>query len=88
MRIVAKPIKVLVVFEPKDKPPLPYKFKMEGESGELITVIVDRIISTARSKIVGEDCFVYECQSLIGGLEKRYQLKYIIPKCQWVLYKI
>ena len=88
MKIVAKPIKVLVVFEPKDKPPMPYKFKMEDASGELITVIVDQLISTVKSKIVGEDCFIYECQSVIGGIEKRYQLKYIIPKCQWVLYKI
>lgn len=88
MKIVAKPIKVLVVFEPKDKPPMPYKFKMEDSSGELITVTVDQLISTVKSKIVGEECFIYECQSIIRGVEKRYQLKYIIPKCQWVLYKI
>ena len=88
MKIVAKPIKVLVVFEPKGKPPMPYKFKMEDSSGELITVTVDQLISTVKSKIVGEECFIYECQSIIRGVEKRYQLKYIIPKCQWVLYKI
>lgn len=88
MKIVAKPIKVLVVFEPKDKPPMPCKFKMEQPSGEQITVTVDRIISTSKSKIVGAECFIYECQSVIDGVEKRYQLKYIISKCQWVLYKI
>ena len=88
MKIVAKPIKVLVVFEPKDKPPVPCKFKMETSEKELVTVTVDHLISTTKSKIVGEECYIYECQSVICGIEKRYQLKYIIPRCQWQLHKI
>lgn len=88
MKIVAKPIKTIVVFEYGDKPPMPYKFKLKEESGEETVVVVDKCISTYKSKVAGIESIIYECQSMIHGMEKRYELKYIIPKCAWQLYKI
>ena len=88
MKIVAKPIKTIVVFEYDDKPPIPYKFKIMEESGEEITVKVDKRLNTHRSRIAGSECIIYECQSIINGIDRRYELKYIVPKCQWQLYKI
>ena len=90
MKIVAKPIRVLAVFEYQDKerPPIPYKFKMYEDSGEEILVTVDKCFHSAKSKVGGVESIVYECQSIIRGVEKRYELKYIIPRCTWQLYKI
>lgn len=86
MKIVALPIKIIAVFEPENKPPIPYKFKVKiGDSME--TVKVDKIISTEKKRVAGIDSFIYQCQSYINGIERRYELKYIIGNCQWQLYK-
>lgn len=90
MKIVAKPIKAVVIFEydDKNKPPMPYKFKVREDSGEEITIVVDRFISVSKSRNAGEECIIYQCQSEINGIEKRYELKYSIQKCTWQLYKM
>lgn len=43
MKIIAKPIKIIAVFERDNRPPHPYKFKWTKDGGEEITVIVDRV---------------------------------------------
>lgn len=90
MKIVARPIKTMVVFEydDKDKYPQPYKFKMKDEKGDEILVVVDKCMYAYKSKVGGVESIIYECQSIIDDVEKRYELKYIIPKCTWQLYKI
>ncbi|MGI6722674.1 MAG: hypothetical protein ACOX4I_09140 [Anaerovoracaceae bacterium] len=88
MKILAKPIKTIVVFEPADRPPIPYKFKIEGEHGDVETIRIDKILYCHRERIAGVESIVYECQSAIGGKEKRYELKYLLSKCQWQLYKM
>lgn len=88
MKIVAMPIKTIVVFEYDDRPPMPYKFKLRQDSGEEMIVVVDKVITTYKSKTAGIESIIYECQSIIGGIERRYELKYIIPKCMWQLYKL
>lgn len=90
MKIVAKPIKAVAIFEYEDsqKPPMPYKFKLKEETGEETTIFVGRFLSVEKSRLAGEECFIYQCQSVIDGVEMRYELKYIIPRCVWQLYKI
>lgn len=80
---------MIAVFSPEERP-IPYKFKMrERETDEdYVTVIIDKIIHSYTSKIAGIETVIYSCQSVIGGIERRYELKYILPDCQWELYKI
>lgn len=88
MKIISKPIKIIAIFECEKRPPRPYKFKWENEKGEETTVIVDRVIDVCKQKIAGIECLVYKCQSIIGNMDKRYELKYILSDCQWQLYKM
>lgn len=88
MRIVAKPIKTMVVFEYEGKMPIPYKFKLQLDDGEEKTIWIDNRITSYRQKIAGIDTVIYECQSVIDGIEKRYKLKYILSDCRWQLYAI
>lgn len=91
MKIVAKPIKTLAVFQYDDGTPMPYRFKMKGAGSdpeEEITVTVGSVLRTDRTRIAGKESIIYYCQSIIGDVEKRYELKYIISECRWVLYKI
>ena len=88
MKIVAKPVKTIVVFERDGSFPVPYKFKIEDEEGSVVAVKVKYIHSTYKSRIAGVESIFYECQSVICGAEKRYELKYIPARNQWQLYKI
>lgn len=81
MKIVSKPIKTIAIFECDNRSPHPYKFKWEDDSGQEITVVVDRVIDISTQKIAGIECLIYPCQSIIDNMEKRYELKYIIAKC-------
>ena len=88
MNIVSKPIKTVVVFHYDDGTPMPYKFKYKDDKDEEVMVVVENILGHSRTKIAGIDSIVYRCQSTIDNLVIGYELKYIIPKCKWVLYKI
>lgn len=88
MKIVAKPIKTMVVFEYEGKIPIPYKFKIQLEDGSEQLIRIDKRIDSYRQKTAGIDAVIYECQSVIDGIEKRYKLKYILSDCRWQLYAI
>lgn len=88
MKIVAKPIKTMVVFEYEGKTPIPYKFKLQLDDGSEKIIRIDKRITSYRQKIAGIDTLIYECQSVIDGIEKRYKLKYILSDCRWQLYAI
>lgn len=88
MKIVAKPIKTMVVFEYEGKMPIPYKFKFQQDDGSEKIIQIDKRITSYTQRIAGIDTIIYECQSVIDGIEKRYKLKYILPQCKWQLYAI
>lgn len=87
MKIVAKPIDTIVVFKNGSKP-LPYKFKYREADESSREIYVGKILLSQEQRIAGQRAYVYDCQSLIEGIEKRYQLKYLISECRWELYKI
>lgn len=87
MKIVAKPIKTMVVFEYEGKTPIPYKFKLQLDDGSEKIIRIDKRITSYRQKIAGIDTLIYECQSVIDGIEKRYKLKYILSDCSYMQYR-
>ncbi|MCQ2561071.1 MAG: hypothetical protein MJ186_03395 [Clostridia bacterium] len=87
MKIVAKPIDTIVVFKCGSKP-LPYKFKYREKDETTREIYVGKILVSQEQRIAGQRAYVYDCQSEIEGIEKRYQLKYLISDCRWELYKI
>ena len=87
MKLLMKPIDAIVVFKGSGKP-LPYKFRYTDTEGISREVYVKRILTADEEKFAGIPVYVYDCQSDIGGAEKRYQLKYFIPECRWELFKL
>ena len=87
MKLLMKPIDAIVVFKGNGKP-LPYKFRYTDTEGISREVYIKRILTAAEEKFAGIPVYVYDCQSDIGGAEKRYQLKYFIPECRWELFKL
>ncbi len=87
MKILAKDIRMIAVFDDGKGIPRPLKFMAVQEGGSFV-VRVDKIISCERRRTGGINCFVYCCQSVIDDREVRYELKYIIAECRWQLYKM
>lgn len=63
--------------------PRPIRFRHEGN-----VVKVEQIIKMSEEKFAGNRMKIYECQSEIGGILKRFQLKFELNTCKWFLYKI
>ena len=86
MKILAQPIDAVAVFA-REKPPMPYKFKyVHGD--EKCEIRVDKVLHIENRRIAGIPAIVYSCQSVVDGLEKRYELKYLPSSCRWELYKM
>ncbi|QRN86218.1 hypothetical protein JR334_03060 [Clostridia bacterium] len=87
MKIVSSPIETIVWFKEKDHP-RPVRFRIKEEDGSYTLINVDRILEVHPQKIAGIASLIYRCQSLIDETERRYELKYLIQECRWILYKI
>lgn len=87
MKILAEPIDAVVKFTGKEKP-IPFKFRYIDERGRQLTVRVDKILMCRESRTAGVRAFVYRCQSFIFGVERLYELKYLVQDCRWELYKM
>lgn len=88
MKIVAKPIKTMAVFEYEGKAPVPFKFKYVTDDGSEKLIYIDMIISSEKQRRAGIETIIYECQSVVDGIQTRYRLKYIPASCRWQLYAI
>lgn len=88
MKIVSKPIDVIVIFKIKEKP-IPYKFKyIDSDDSEAKEIKVDKVITTNNRRLAGVETIVYRCQSVLNNQVITYELKYIIDEYRWVLYKL
>lgn len=86
MKVYMKPIRMISMADPDGKI-RPLRFQIEGKDGR-VTANVDRIISAREEKLAGNRMRVYDCQSVVGNQERRFELKYDIAKCKWFLYKM
>lgn len=87
MKVVTKPIEVISVMDTKGIiTPLRLRIVRDDESLQVIKV--DKVITRTQEKFAGKHMIVFDCQSLIGNVEKRYELKYELKTCKWMLFKI
>lgn len=86
MKVVAKDIEMVVWFSKEGIKPI--KFRYEDDNRSYITVKVDKIISKSQEKLCGNIALIFECQSLIDGEMKLYQVKYFVTEMKWLLWKI
>jgi hypothetical protein len=86
MKVVSKSVNMIAWFQ-EDGKIRPLKFKLEeDENCEIIKV--DQVINAQVEKYAGNVMQVFDCQSEINGVLKRYQLKYEIETTRWILFKI
>ncbi len=87
MKIVAKPIEVIAYF--KDNGSIrPLRFRMNDEEEVKRVVTIDRLVTVSEERLAGNAMDLFDCQGVIDGLERRFQLKYERTTKRWLLFKI
>jgi hypothetical protein len=87
MKILSKEIEMIAHFE-RNGVIVPHRFRIAGDDDEAHVISVGKVIKSEETSIAGIKAIVYDCQSLIGGIQKLYCLKYRILEHKWELYKI
>lgn len=85
MKVVAKDIEIICHFSKQGITPL--KFKMQEQDSYKV-IKVDKVITKTTEKLCGNIALIFDCQSVIDGVAKLYQLKYIVEDMKWLLFKI
>jgi len=87
LKVVAKPIEVISVTDTKGNITL-LRLRIVRDDESLQVIKVDKVIPRAKENLAGKRMTVFTCQSVVGNIEKRYEIKYEIDTCRWILYKI
>jgi len=82
MKNVSKEIEVIAYFD-SDGRIKPLKFRIE-EDGNYQIIKISKIISAS----IENRMIVFNCNSVIGEVEKIFEIKYDIENCTWILWKI
>jgi hypothetical protein len=58
--------------------------------GQSLTKVIkiDQIIAVDKEKYAGNVMYLFQCQSEIEGELKRFEIKYEVETCKWILFKI
>ena len=71
----------------KDGNVKPQRFRLVAENEEYQVFKIDTILSKQEEIINREKKIIYECQSKIDNVLKRYVIKYHIGSSTWTLFK-
>lgn len=86
MKVLNKPVD-MIAYHSAEGVPTPVKFKIKDRD-EAVTVKVDRVVTYVQIKLGGQKIICYTCESVIDGIEKRYELRFYPDTVQWVVYKM
>jgi hypothetical protein len=86
MKVVARPITVYSWTDAKGVIH-PEKLKLE-ENDAIKELNIDKVVTITKEKLAGNQMLIFNCQSLIRGVVRPYELKYELNTCKWMLFKI
>ncbi|HEY5563647.1 MAG TPA: hypothetical protein VIK72_18145 [Clostridiaceae bacterium] len=87
MKILALPIEMISYTDNRGNIK-PIRFRLQLDNEPMQVIKIDKVIVKDTEKFAGNIMIVYKCQSLIENIEKRYELKYEVGTCKWMLFKI
>jgi hypothetical protein len=87
MKIVAKDIEVICLFSKYGLRPLKFKYQ-ENDDSEYKVIKIDKVLSKEMERPCGNVAFIFDCQSEIDGVARRYQIKYFLEDVRWLLFRM
>ncbi len=82
MKAYMRPVEMLVWFKEEGNP-VPLRFKDKGR-----VIRVEKVLSRSEEKLAGNRMLVFQCQTVLNGELRRFELKFELQTCKWFLYKI
>lgn len=82
MKIIAAPVEMVAKFDRNGNPKLT-RFAYNGK-----IIDIEQVISTSEEKLAGNRMKIFVCQSEIDGEMKKYELKFELQTCIWILWKM
>lgn len=83
MKVVAKEIECIVVFDKGDLPK-PIRFRYRDSKEKEHVIHIHKVQEVEKTRKAGIDALVYTCCTD----EKVYELKFELHTCQWVLFRV
>lgn len=87
MKVYNKPISVVSITDFRGNI-TPIKWKIEGNDGEHLTYKITQIMKRDRKRIAGKTSIEIVCLTVINGIEKPCELRYVPDNTSWSLFKI
>lgn len=87
MRVVAKQIEVVSWFT-QDGIPNPFKFRLKDDKKQWKTYKIEQIIDKDIERLAGNRIYVFICQSEIEGILRKFEIKFELDTCKWILFKM
>lgn len=86
MKTIGKPIEMIAHYKDKGEP-VPIRFRYSTEEAPVV-VQVDKILETRREKNPDFGMTViYRCQSLRDGVTITYELRFLVDRMGWQLWR-
>jgi len=86
MKVVMKPIETITTHS-KEGIIRPEKYRIV-EDEESVVVRIDKVLTRSEEKSAGCRELIFGCQGVINGYMKNFELKYRVPVCHWLLYRM
>jgi len=87
MKVINHPIEVISYTASKGEI-RPIRFRLQLEDEPLKVIKIGRILLRNVEKLAGNKMILFRCQSLDGGVERIFEIKYELGTCKWFLYKM
>jgi len=87
MKVINHPIEVISYTDSKGEI-RPIRFRLQLGDEPLKVIKIGRILLRNVEKLAGNKMILFRCQSLDGGVERIFEIKYELGTCKWFLYKM
>lgn len=86
MKIIAKPVEMIASFT-REGILRPIRYRLMDEDEEVV-VNVDQVLTRAEEKDGRDRVMLFRCQSVVGGVQKVFELKFEVQTGKWLLWKM
>jgi hypothetical protein len=87
MKVMNHPIEMIAYTDGRGEI-RPIRFRLQIGDEPLKVIKIDRILQRHVEKLAGNKMLLFRCQSLDGGVERLFEIKYELGTCKWFLYKM
>lgn len=87
MKVIEKPIEMICWFDEKGLQH-PIKFRLKTKDGSEEVIKVNKVFFVDKDKVKYSENLIFRCESFFNGIKRVYELKFNLPTCKWIIYRM